>query len=114
MAEERERRWRRRVIAGIGSVIAAGGRAERRVRFAWVYCFREKVGGISVAVVWLEDEGKTMPGESRSFSLLSSLTSRREVVMPASAPVVQAVEDEREEPRRDIRVLMTEDLPTLG
>ena len=114
MAEEWERRWRRRVIAGTGSVMAEGGSTERRVRFASAYCFREKLEGISVSVFWLEDEGKTIPGESRSFSLLSSFTSRREVVMPASAPVGQAVEDEREGPRRDIRALMTEDLPTLG
>ena len=114
MAEERWRRWRRRFIAGTGSVMAEGGRAERRVRFASVYCFREKLRGRSMSVFWVEDEGKTIPGESRSFNLLSSLTSRREVVMPASAPVGQAVEDELEEPRRDIRVLITEDLPTLG
>ena len=107
----------RRVIAGIGSVIAEGGSAERRVRLARLYCFGEKLGGRSGSVLlcWLEeDEGKTIPGESRSFSLLSSFTSRREVVIPASAPVGQAVEDEREELRRDSKVLMTEDLPTLG
>ena len=98
----------------MGSVMADGGRAERRVRLASLYCFREKLGRHSLSVFCVEDEGKTIPGESRSFNLLSSFTSRREVVTPASAPVGQAVEDEREEPRRDIRALMTEDLPTLG
>lgn len=103
-------------MAGIGSVMEEGGRAERRVRFARKCCLGVKLGGRSAVVLlmfWLE-EGKTIPGESRSLSLLSSFTSRREVVMPASAPVGQAVEEAREEPRRDRRVLMTEDLPTLG
>ncbi len=64
-----------------------------------------------------EEEGNTIPGQSRSLSLLSSLTSRREVVTPASAPTGQAVDAEdrdRDRERREVRALMTEDLPTLG
>ena len=113
---ERERRCRRRVMAGMGSVMEEGGRAERRVREARWYCWGVKFGGRDsvVAGFLVGSEGKTIPGESRSLSLLSSFTSRREVVMPASAPVGQAEREEEEEPRRERRVLMTEDLPTLG
>ncbi len=99
-------------MAGMGSVIAEGGRADRRVRFAWLICFEERWGCVSAFAPWLEDEGKTIPGESSSFSLLSSFTSRRAVVTPASAPTGHAVEAERE--RREVRALITEDFPTLG
>src|SRR6201999_171397 len=56
--------------------------------------------------------GNTIPGESISFSLLSSLTDRRLVVTPASAPVGQALL----EPllRRAVSALITDDLPTFG
>lgn len=93
-------------MAGTGSMICLGGRAERSAKWAFV----------AVSESTEEDnEGKTMPGESRSLSLLSSLTSRRDVVMPASAPVGQAERDEDEEPlRRAQRTLITEDFPTLG
>lgn len=101
-------------MAGMGSVIAEGGRAERRVKFALSICFEERWGCVSPFALRLEDEGKTIPGESSSFSLLSSFTSRSAVVTPASAPTGHTVDDEREEPRRDVRALMTEDLPTLG
>lgn len=92
-------------MAGRGSEICCRGRALRRVRWA-------SEGGSPDA------EGNTMPGESRSLSLLSSLTSRKAVVMPASAPTGQAVVLERDDEvgplRREVRALMTEDLPTLG
>lgn len=114
VAWERERRCRRSVIAGTGSVIADGGSAERRVKFASLSCFFEKLGMGSSFVPWVEVEGKTMPGESRSLSLLSSFTSRRAVVTPASAPTGHAVDEEREEPRREVSALMTDDLPTFG
>lgn len=102
-------RERRREMAGMGSEICLGGRALRRVR--WAFEGGEEDGE--------EEEGKTMPGESRSLSLLSSLTSRMVVVTPASAPTGQAVvveerDEDAEPPRREVRVLMTEDLPTLG
>ena len=99
-------RCKRRVMAGMGSVICLGGRAERRARWAAVLRGWGSDG----------DEGKTIPGESSSLSLLSSLTSRRQVVIPASAPVGQAKrDDEAELPlRRAVRALMTDDLPTLG
>ncbi len=100
-------------MARMGSVIAEGGSAERRVKFASLSCLGVRWGTFSSAAPWLEEEGKTMPGESRSLSLLSNFTSRSVVVTPASAPTGQAVADEREE-RRDVRALMTEDLPTLG
>lgn len=100
-------------MAGMGSVICFGGRAERRAR-----CAEVGAGWVSVddgGEVGDADEGKTMPGESRSLSLLSILTSRSEVVIPASAPVGQAEREDEEEPlRREVRALVTEDLPTLG
>lgn len=99
-ASEVERRLIRRVIAGIGSAICFGGTAFRRMRRDW-----------SSLVPLSLEPGKTMPGESISLSFLSSLTSRREVVTPASAPVGQAAADP---PRRPVSALMTEDLPTLG
>ncbi len=100
------------MTAGMGSVIAEGGRAERRVRFACLICLEERWGCVSPLAPWLDDDGNTIPGESSNFSLLSSFTSRKAVVTPASAPTGHAVEDERE--RREVRALMTEDLPTLG
>lgn len=101
-------RVRRRDMAGRGSVICLGGSALRRMR-----CASERGLSLSEEV---DDEGKTIPGESRSLSLLSSLTARSAVVMPASAPTGHAVRDEVElEPlSREVRALMTDDLPTLG
>ncbi len=99
-------------MAGTGSVMAEGGRAERRVRFAFVSCFGVKLGTGSPPV--LEEEGKTMPGESSSFNLLSSFTSRNAVVTPASAPTGAATVLLRDDPKREVKALMTDDLPTLG
>ena len=129
--EEREgsrarKRERRSVMAGRGSEMDLGGRADRRARCAFV-----AVGVTFVVVVVVEavdDEegfpswlslslGKIIPGASRILSLLSILTSRMWVVMPASAPVghveplllFRAFLDSR-----DVRPLMTLLLPTLG
>ncbi len=94
-------------MAGSGSVICLGGRALRRIRLAsdWILSDADD-----------DDDGKTIPGESRSLSLLSSFTSRIAVVTPASAPTGHAVRDEEEPapPSREVRALMTEDFPTLG
>lgn len=105
-------RARRRDIAGNGSVICLGGRALRRVRCAWDWV----LSFLFETEEEDEEEGKTIPGESRSLSLLSSLTCRSEVVMPASAPTGHAVRDvfAVEPLSREVRALMTDDLPTLG
>ena len=130
--EERDgsRAWKREMrsmIAGMGSEMDLGGRAERRARVAFVDAgmfFKvivddehedEEEGWFSS---WLSSLGKIIPGASKILSLLSILTSRMWVVMPASAPVGHA------EPflllcapfldRRFARPLMTLLLPTLG
>lgn len=98
-------------MAGIGSSIEEGGRAERRTRFALSACLRDRCG-------YGEETGdelsNTIPGESRILSLLSNLICRSDFVTPASAPTGQDVFDALEEPRREDSALITDDLPTLG
>lgn len=107
-----ERRDSKRVTAGTGSEICFGGRAERRIRWASSVEDFEAEGCV---LVGSEEDGNTIPGESRSLSFLSSFTSRRDVVTPASAPTGAAVDaEDRERERLEVRALMTEDLPTLG
>ena len=104
-------------MAGIGSERYLGGRAERRARRA----DSSALEGFDVARADVDLEvlegigskvGNTIPGESRSFSLLSIFTSRIAVVTPASAPTGQAVLWLRL--RRDVSAFIMEDLPTLG
>src|SRR4051812_23449619 len=103
ISEEELNLFSNRVTAGIGSSICLGGIAFKRTSRA--------CSSILEAFDPSPADGKTIPGESSSLSLLSILTSRNEVVTPASAPTGHAAPAP---PRRDVRALMTEDFPTFG